>query len=254
MPACADERRSWRSVLRDAGACDPRGAMLPLLLGARVKTRRSVAAFFLAPHLLTLLTAGCAPEAPSLRVAPPPCDERMVHLGSFCIDRHEAVILRGRAQPATSELPSSGISYVDADRACRAAGYRLCTEDEWSRACEGVAPTRRLPYGDTWEPHRCNGSEWNDPLDLPLRPSGAFADCVSPEGVHDLSGNVWEWTSGFDPSAMLRELRGGGAHNGESQSVCRPDDRFYLAPELDVGLVGFRCCAPARDARARAQE
>jgi formylglycine-generating enzyme required for sulfatase activity len=107
---------------------------------------------------------------------------------------------------------------------------------------------RRLPYGDTWEAHRCNSSDWNDPLDLPLRPSGAFAGCTSPEGVFDLSGNVWEWTTGLDPSETLRELRGGGAHNGESQSVCRPNDRFYLAPEIDEGLLGFRCCARARRA------
>lgn len=173
----------------------------------------------------------------------------MVEIGSFCIDRHEAVIVRGRAEPATQELPSAGISYLDADRACRAAGHRLCTEEEWSRACEGLDPVRRLPYGETWEAHRCNTAEWDDPPDRPVRASGALASCVSPEGVLDLSGNVWEWTSGLDPSGTLRELRGGGAHNGESQAVCRPNDRFYLAPEVEEGLLGFRCCAPARTRR-----
>jgi formylglycine-generating enzyme required for sulfatase activity len=195
---------------------------------------------------LALFAHACDREEPSLRPVAPPCDQRMVHVGDFCIDRHEAVIHHGRSEPATGELPSIGISYVDADRACRASGHRLCTEEEWSRACEGTDPVRRLPYGDNWEPHRCNSSEWDDPLDLPLRPSGSFPRCTSPEGVLDLSGNVWEWTSGLDPSEMLRELRGGGAHNGESQSVCRPNDRFYLAPEIDDGLLGFRCCAPAR--------
>ncbi|MBX7190405.1 MAG: SUMF1/EgtB/PvdO family nonheme iron enzyme [Sandaracinaceae bacterium] len=197
--------------------------------------------------VLALACSACDREAPSLRPAAPPCDERMVHIDEFCIDRHEALIRDGHALPATGDaLPASGVDYLDADRAARAAGYRLCDEAEWSRACEGTEPVRRLPYGDTWEPHRCNSADWNDPLDLPLRPSGALPGCVSPEGVFDLSGNVWEWTSGLDPSETLHELRGGGAHNGESQSVCRPNDRFYLAPELDEGLLGFRCCARAR--------
>jgi len=177
----------------------------------------------------------------------------MAQLGSFCIDRHEAAVVNGRAEPATAGPPASGISYVDADRACRAAGLRLCTEEEWSRACEGLDPVRRLPYGDTWEAHRCNGAEWDDPPDRPLTASGALERCVTPEGVFDLSGNVWEWTSGLDRSGTLRELRGGGAHNGESNSVCRPNDGLFLAPEIDEGLLGFRCCVPARSRRSRTE-
>lgn len=178
----------------------------------------------------------------------------MVQLGAFCIDRHEAVIHDGHALPAHDEPPSVGISYFDADRACRASGFRLCAEEEWTRACAGSGePRRRLPYGETWEAHRCNGVEWDDPPGRTVQPSGSFETCVSPEGVFDLSGNVWEWTSGLDRSETLRELRGGGAHNGESQSVCEPNDRFYLAPDLDEGLLGFRCCTAARRTSVRAE-
>ncbi len=197
---------------------------------------------------LSLSCIGCDRDAPSLRPSAPPCPERMVQLGSYCIDRHEAVIHEGHALPAVGELPTVGVSYPDADRACRASGFRLCDEEEWSRACEGTGdPARRLPYGDTWEPHRCNAMEWNDDAETrPVRESGSHPECVSPEGVFDLSGNVWEWTSGFDRSGTLHELRGGGAHNSESQSVCRPNDGFFQAPDLAGGLVGFRCCTPAR--------
>lgn len=170
----------------------------------------------------------------------------MVQLERFCIDRYEAVIVRGRAEPALGREPSVGVSYEEAERACRAAGFRLCDEREWTRACAGSDGVRRLPYGDTWEPHRCNTMEWDDPPDLPVVASGAFERCASPEGVFDLSGNVWEWTNGRDPSGMLRELRGGGAHNSESHSVCAPNDRLYLAPDTREGLLGFRCCARAR--------
>lgn len=205
--------------------------------------------------LAALALAACERDAPSLRPVAPTCDARMValeaHGGAYCIDRHEAVIREGRAVPATDTLPSSGISFFDAEGACRASGYRLCTGDEWTRACAGPDGARHFPYGERWEPHRCNTSDWNDAPDLPLRTSGALEGCVSPEGVFDLSGNVWEWTSERDPSGSLRELRGGGAHNDEEGAECVPDDHLYLAPDRDQGLLGFRCCAPARASHAR---
>lgn len=198
-------------------------------------------ALALAPGL-----GACERERPSFRPDLPPCPDRMVQLGSFCIDRHEAFVSAGRALPALEVPAASGIDFHEADAACRAAGFRLCTGEEWTRACEG-SPARRLPYGDTWEPHRCNTVEWDDDTDqVPVRPSGAFPRCVSPEGVFDLSGNVWEWTTEPDPTGDLRELRGGGAHNAESHSVCRPNERLYQEPDATVGLLGFRCCMRAR--------
>ncbi len=194
----------------------------------------------------------CEREVPSFRPDLPPCPARMVQLGGSCIDRHEAVILVGRAEPALEVPPSSGVSFVEAERACRAAGLRLCTGEEWSRACGGLERARALPYGATWEPHRCNTAEWDDDLEsIHVRPSGSLRRCASPEGVLDLSGNVWEWTSQTDPTGGLRELRGGGARNSESQSVCEPNDRFYLDPGSSEGLLGFRCCTRARGGRGR---
>jgi formylglycine-generating enzyme required for sulfatase activity len=199
--------------------------------------------------LAALFPAACdsSPAPPPPRSVRAPCAPRMVHAGSACIDRHEAQIVAGRAEPAIETPPASGVSFREAERACAEAGFRLCTGPEWSRAGAGAGAPRRLPYGDRWEHHRCNTAEWDDDLTrIDVRASGAFPRCVSPEGALDLSGNVWEWTSQPDPTGKLRELRGGGAHNAESQSVCAPDDRFFLEPESREGLLGFRCCARAR--------
>jgi len=198
--------------------------------------------------LATSLVSACVTKraSPPARSVRAPCSPRMVRVGEACIDRHEARIVDGRAEPAVDAPPAVGVSYREAERACTEAGFRLCAGSEWSRACAGSGTLRRLPYGDRWEPHRCNTAEWNDDLArIDVRASGAFPGCVSPEGVVDLSGNVWEWTSQPDPSGELRELRGGGARNSESQSVCTPDDRFFLAPDAREGLLGFRCCARA---------
>jgi formylglycine-generating enzyme required for sulfatase activity len=194
-----------------------------------------------------LALGGCERERPTFRADLPPCPARMVQLGRACIDRHEARIVGGRAEPALEAPPAVGIAYAEADRACREAGYRLCTGREWTRACAGAHPRRRLPYGDVWEPHRCNTAEWDDDhASIPVRPSGAHERCVSPEGVFDLSGNVWEWTSEPDATGTLRELRGGGARNAESLAVCEPNERLFLAPDTTEGLLGFRCCTDVR--------
>lgn len=215
---------------------------------ARGRATRAAALRSLGP-LAALIVGACSPAQPASHVVRAPCPPRMVRAGAACIDRHEARIVDGRAEPALDAPATSGVSFRDAERACQEAGLRLCTGAEWSRACEGAGTPRKLPYGDRWEAHRCNTGEWDDDLTrIAVRPSGAFPRCVSPEGVLDLSGNVWEWTSEPDPTGALRELRGGGARNAEPQAVCRLSDRFFLDPDAREGLLGFRCCTRARTA------
>ena len=197
--------------------------------------------------LLVVSQLGCGGEdAVPMRAVLPPCPERMVQLGGFCIDRYEARIGEGSAEPARGEMPAVGISFNDADRACHEAGFRLCTGDEWTQACQG-SETRRVPYGPAWVAHTCNSVQPDDDMNLfPVREGGAFPGCVSPEGVFDLVGNVWEWTNEPNPPGNLRELRGGGSHNAEPQSTCTINDRVYMAPDDNAGLIGFRCCMRAR--------
>ncbi len=195
----------------------------------------------------TATTLGCGNEnEPAMRAVLPPCPERMAQLGEYCIDRYEARIVEGSAEPARDEMPSIGVTFYEADRACHEAGFRLCTGDEWTLACAG-SEARRVPYAAAWAAHICNSVQPDDDMNLfPVREGGAFPGCVSPEGVFDLVGNVWEWTNEPNTAGNLRELRGGGSHNAEPQSTCTINDRVYMAPEDNAGLVGFRCCMRAR--------
>jgi len=72
----------------------------------------------------------------------------MVPAGHFCIDRYEAPNEKG-------ELPYSLQTAYDGEDWCAARGKRLCTEDEWTRACRGTSG-RTYPYGNTFRPGVCN--------------------------------------------------------------------------------------------------
>ncbi|MBI3556853.1 MAG: SUMF1/EgtB/PvdO family nonheme iron enzyme [Deltaproteobacteria bacterium] len=121
----------------------------------------------------------------------------------FCIDRYEYPNKKGAS-------PAIDVSWYEAIGICGAEGKRLCTEDEWTFACEGEAALP-YPYGYERSDQKCNiDKAWLDftkekltPRDQAAgglaklwkgEPSGTYDECVSPFKVHDMTGNVDEWT------------------------------------------------------------
>jgi len=174
----------------------------------------------------------------------------------FCIDRYEYPNEKG-------VLPAVMVSWLEARDACKAEGKRLCTEDEWTFACEGPGGLP-YPYGYVRNPAVCNidrptvipdfkaFTEDRMVADEVFRldqrvPSGSMARCVSPFGVHDMTGNVDEWVVNEKGEPHRSGLKGG--YFGKIRARCRPMTkdhnewfRFYQ--------VGFRCCSAARTAVA----
>ena len=72
--------------------------------------------------------------------------------------------------------------------------------------------------------------------------SGALGGCVTAEGVHELSGNVAEWTAtAVHEGKPQRVIRGGSFAQSDAQLSCTARD--YFLPGLGGAKhIGFRCC------------
>lgn len=164
-----------------------------------------------------------------------------VRVGDFYIDRFEYPNVSG-------QLPRVNVTWNEAQQLCAERGQRLCTEAEWEAACGGP-DLFDYGYGDEFEAGRCNtpqpgGSGWT--RSGQAAPSGAYETCRTATGVHDMIGNVWEWTDGwYDGQARWRPVRGGSwFHN---VNFARTDGRYgrFLTPDYSLDLIGFRCCRSA---------
>ncbi|MDP2315203.1 MAG: SUMF1/EgtB/PvdO family nonheme iron enzyme [Pseudomonadota bacterium] len=199
-----------------------------------------------------------------------PCPPEMALAGAACVDRWEAhldgaspydVPESGVAVAAEGVVPQGYISGEVAAAACAAGGKRLCSLDEWMRACGGPEATT-YPYGDTYDGAACNdsyggghpvvdyfgtsdgvwdGTHMNDG-GINQQPgtvdaTGANPGCVTPEGVYDLHGNLHEWIE--DPAGTFKggfyaDAALNGAGCGYTTTAHSIDYHDYS--------TGFRCC------------
>lgn len=121
----------------------------------------------------------------------------------------------GNAPAGFEDHPVVGVSYRDAKAYCRwlseVTDQRFClpTEEEWEKAARGgVSETRRYPWGDEWQADACNTRELGRKATTPVREFEGTN--VSPFGVVDMMGNVWEWT------ASWYERYPGSTHEGRN--------------------------------------
>jgi hypothetical protein len=174
----------------------------------------------------------------------------------FCIDKYEWPNKVGAT-------PTYMASWNEAKSSCEAIGKRLCSDTEWTLACEG-ADRQPYPYGEGYErdASACNidkpyiwphAEKVYDPktqaaelarLDQ-REPSGSRPACVSPYGVHDMAGNVDEWVVNVSQAGKphLSGLKGG--YWGPVRTRCRPMTTAH-EESFKYYQIGFRCCGGAR--------
>ncbi|WP_455208966.1 formylglycine-generating enzyme family protein [Kaarinaea lacus] len=234
-----------------------------------------------APNEMVLIPAGEFIMGSDNRL-PDEGPQHKVSLDAFFIDIYEVTNLqykkfndatkrrspthfRNRTFPeGKADHPVTYVSWEDADAYCQWAGKRLPTDQEWEKAARGT-DGRIFPWGNEFDAKNAN---------TPLRwqqvgafgdttPVGAFEGGVSPYGVYDMSGNVWEWTASWYkaypdnkvPSESYGEryktLKGGSWFDcsfyncGISAPVF---NRAFFAIRTKNDSFGFRC---AKNADAR---
>jgi serine/threonine protein kinase len=162
-------------------------------------------------------------------------------VAAFRIDRFEWENAKG-AHPVVN------VTYDKAAELCASKGKRLCTADEWERACKG--PENHIyTYGDEFKPGTCGADVALD-ADRDERSdyeSGHLEGCASGWGVYDLSGGSREWTSTEGTTnARFRVLKGGKLGEAVKASRCAFVEERSTA--LTDRGISFRCCQSADDA------
>jgi formylglycine-generating enzyme required for sulfatase activity len=140
----------------------------------------------------------------------------------------------------SSELPANCVSHADAVLYCEWKGLRLPTEIEWEWAASGGDDKLDYAWGASpadddvvcWQARR--------PCFVGSKPAEAF-------GLHDLSGNLSEWTaSKYGPypnpaeSGSKLAVRGGSFAERDPEAL-RSRRREAREPAFRDITLGFRC-------------
>ncbi|HNZ25580.1 MAG TPA: SUMF1/EgtB/PvdO family nonheme iron enzyme, partial [Polyangiaceae bacterium] len=160
--------------------------------------------------------------------------------------------------------PVACVDWCDAYAYCEAVGKRLCgsisgaenpwssyiyiKQDQWYMACTSSNPgDYEFPYGKLFSCEKCNGNTKTS------SEVGSKDECITQNGVFDMSGNVAEWENCCHTQNGIRSCRiRGGSFNTIKEINCTEDpELIHLRcndnSEIDYYTrqphIGFRCCS-----------
>jgi formylglycine-generating enzyme required for sulfatase activity len=159
----------------------------------------------------------------------------------------------GGRRPVTNVSWEDAKLYVDWLSRSTGQSYRLLSEAEWEYAAR-AGSTTTYPWGAAPGVGKANcdgcGSQWDNRSTAPV---GSFE--ANAFGLHDMSGNVWEWvedcfadsysagqpTTGdaFSPPECEMRVNRGGSWS-TTVSRLRSANRLEAAPSDRVQALGFR--------------
>ena len=147
----------------------------------------------------------------------------------------------GKPPQSKMNHPVTMVNRDDAMAYAKWAGKSLPTEAQWEKAARGT-DGQQFPWGNEFKDNACN---WNHPeIVKETTEVDAFPNGVSPYGVWDMCGNVFEWCADgpgvgeFLSSAYLK----GGAWISTSAFELRAAARGHAGFVNNVSeFYGFRC-------------
>lgn len=191
--------------------------------------------------------------------------KKEVTVGDLCVDltevtaaAYEACVKDGKctdsfldcAEAKTFEIPGKEshpivcVDYPQAKSYCDYVGKRLPTEDEWEWIARAGEEGRKYAYGNDPPKDEICWSGSPDGARKGTCAVGSFPKSNSPQGIADLTGNVFEWTSTqADSSGKILITKGGTWRDGVATQmlITRPGG---FKPEYRCGFGGMRCVKP----------
>ncbi len=117
--------------------------------------------------------------------------------------------------------------------------FRLPDEKEWEWAAGGGS--RTYPWGDD-EADLEKRANFNKNVGC-TTPVGRYPEGATPEGLHDMAGNVWEWMKNeHEKYKGSRSLRGGSWYTDRELLFCSA--RVIGSPSCRGSFFGFRVVRP----------
>ena len=175
---------------------------------------------------------------------------QMVYVPTFQLDKYEVTNALFKTFVAETGYPAPwgsypaeqanhpvvNVSWEAVNGFCIWAGKRLPTETEWQKAAYGSTGLT-YPWGNEWQPGMANTREAGT---FGPEPVGSYSAGVSPYGIHDLAGNVWEWGSDWTGADEQAKVIRGGAWNAVN-TWAAASARNSAPPVSAQPNLGFRC-------------
>jgi formylglycine-generating enzyme required for sulfatase activity len=149
------------------------------------------------------------------------------------------------ASPDKARWPAVCVTWHGADAYCRAQHKRLPLAVEWELAVKG-APGRPFPWGSEVPRQGGVAFDLRDGAAPHPRDVGSSTQDISPEGIHDLGGNVAEWVEDGRGSVDTKTIRGGSWGSRGPCHLLGPGCKRIGVDEYSSD-VGFRCASSVID-------
>ncbi|HEX9929960.1 MAG TPA: SUMF1/EgtB/PvdO family nonheme iron enzyme [Pyrinomonadaceae bacterium] len=145
-----------------------------------------------------------------------------------------------------AKFPVVGVDWNDANDFAKWAGKRLPSEEEWEFAARGTE-NYLYPWGNNWQDGKANV------LTQGLAEVGQYTG-ASPNGIYDMVGNAWEWTSSdfkaypngilpgeYAGKTNLKTVRGGNFETNKDFATTVHRIGWAATGVGNYRRTGFRC-------------